>query len=553
MRAMIYTRYSSDNQREASLEDQERLCRDLALRHGWSVVKVFADRAMSGSSAFRPAYQELLRASGRGECDVVIAEALDRLSRDQEDVASLYKSLDFAGVKIVTHAEGEINELHVGLKGTMNALFLKDLALKTRRGLQGRIEAGKSAGGLCYGYRPVHTLSADGEVNRGERRIEESEAEVVRRIFRMFADGQSPIAIAKRLNAEGILGPRGNAWRDTTIRGHALRGTGILRNELYIGHLVWDRLHYKKDPSTGKRVSRLNAPEDVKRREIPDLRIVDDALWGKVQSRLASIRASNVAAIPNRTRFWEARRSQHLLTGKVFCGACGSSFVSAGRDYLACGAARKQGICDNTAGVRRSKLDRLILDGLRTQLMTPAHVAEFITAYTAEWNRLQAERSAQSSHHRRELEAIERKLSGLIDAIADGLRAPGLQQKLDELEARKRQLTDTVSKTPSAAPALHPNLAEVYRQKVADLSVALKARDNRAALEIARSLVERVTVYTHAEGKGLEVELTGALAAMIRFGAGMPDRPQRPADQDLFSSSVKVVAGARFELATFRL
>ena len=147
----------------------------------------------------------------------------------------------------------------------------------------------------------------------------------------------------------------------------------------------------------------------------------------------------------------------------------------------------------------------------------------------------------------------QRKLSGLIDAIADGLRAPGLQQKLDELEARKRQLTDTVSKTPSAAPALHPNLAEVYRQKVADLSVALKARDNRAALEIARSLVERVTVYTHAEGKGLEVELTGALAAMIRFGAGMPDRPQRPADQDLFSSSVKVVAGARFELATFRL
>src|SRR5262249_36582343 len=173
--------------------------------------------------------------SGRGECDVVIAEALDRLSRDQEDVASLYKSLDFAGVKIVTHAEGEINELHVGLKGTMNALFLKDLALKTHRGLQGRVDAGKSAGGLCYGYRPVHTLSANGEVIRGERRIEESEAEVVRRIFRMFADGQSPIAIAKRLNAEGIPGPSGNAWRDTTIRGHALRRTGILRNELYIG------------------------------------------------------------------------------------------------------------------------------------------------------------------------------------------------------------------------------------------------------------------------------------------------------------------------------
>ena len=126
------------------------------------------------------------------------------------------------------------------------------------------------------------------------------------------------------------------------------------------------------------------------------------------------------------------------------------------------------------------------------------------------------------------------------------------QQKLDELEARKCQLTDAVSQTPDAAPALHPNLAQVYRQKIADLSVALRARDNSAALEIARCLIERVTIYTYSEGKGLEVELTGALAAMVRLGAGMTDRPQR-ADQDLFSSSVKVVAGARFELATFRL
>ena len=80
-----------------------------------------------------------------------MAEALDRLSRDQEDVAALYKQLSFSGIKLITLAEGEINELHVGLKGTMNALFLKDLAQKTRRGLEGRVRQGKSGGGLCYG------------------------------------------------------------------------------------------------------------------------------------------------------------------------------------------------------------------------------------------------------------------------------------------------------------------------------------------------------------------------------------------------------------------
>lgn len=87
-----------------------------------------------------------------------MAEALDRISRDQADVATLYKQLHFLGIKIVTISEGPINELHVGLKGTMNALMLKDLAQKTHRGLRGRVEQGKSGGGLCYGYNVVKNL-----------------------------------------------------------------------------------------------------------------------------------------------------------------------------------------------------------------------------------------------------------------------------------------------------------------------------------------------------------------------------------------------------------
>jgi DNA invertase Pin-like site-specific DNA recombinase len=100
----------------------------------------------------RPGVQSLLQDAQRGKFDIVLAEALDRDSRDQADVATLFKHLRFAGVQIVTLAEGEISELHVGLKGTMNALFLKDLAAKTHRGLRGRVEKGKAGGGLCYGY-----------------------------------------------------------------------------------------------------------------------------------------------------------------------------------------------------------------------------------------------------------------------------------------------------------------------------------------------------------------------------------------------------------------
>jgi DNA invertase Pin-like site-specific DNA recombinase len=98
-------------------------------------------------------------------------KALDRVSRDQEDVAGVFKRLRFAGVTIVTLSEGEINELHVGLKGTITALFLKDLAIKTHCGIRGRVEAGKIGGGNAYGHRVVHRLDAHGEPVPGEREI----------------------------------------------------------------------------------------------------------------------------------------------------------------------------------------------------------------------------------------------------------------------------------------------------------------------------------------------------------------------------------------------
>jgi site-specific DNA recombinase len=144
--------------------------------------------------------------------------------RRGEDTAGLFKRLTFAGVNIVTLAEGDITHLHVGLKGTMNALFLKDLADKTRRGLRGRVELGKSGGGLCYGYK-VTRATHDGVGVTGDREIVLTEAEVIRRIFRDYAAGFSPKAIAKRLNAACCPGPGGTPWNPSTVHGNPARGT----------------------------------------------------------------------------------------------------------------------------------------------------------------------------------------------------------------------------------------------------------------------------------------------------------------------------------------
>src|SRR4029079_559064 len=269
IRAVIYARYSSDNQRDASIEDQVRQCRARIDQEGWQKAEIYSDHAISGATTLRPGYQKMLEDARAGRFEILVAEALDRLSRDQENIAGLFKQLTFAGVRLVTLAEGEISELHVGLKGTMNALFLKDLAQKTRRGLEGRVRQGRSGGGLCYGYKVIGELDAHGQPLRGGRRIDAAEAAGVRRIFAEFANGKSPRAIARGLNAEGAHGPGGRPWGDTTIRGHALRGTGILRNELYIGQLVWNGLRYVKNPSTGKRLSRLNAPAAWIRQPVP--------------------------------------------------------------------------------------------------------------------------------------------------------------------------------------------------------------------------------------------------------------------------------------------
>ena len=127
-RVAIYARYSSDNQREASIEDQVRLCRERAEREGWTIANIYTDHAISGSSVMlRPGVQSLIQDALNNQFDIVVSEALDRISRDQEDIAGIYKRLQFSSVAMLTLSEGDISELHIGLIGTMNALFLNCL------------------------------------------------------------------------------------------------------------------------------------------------------------------------------------------------------------------------------------------------------------------------------------------------------------------------------------------------------------------------------------------------------------------------------------------
>ena len=311
MRVAIYARYSSDNQREASIADQLRICRLRAEQEGWHIIEEYTDHAISGASLLRPGIQALMSDAARGRFDLICAEAMDRLSRDQEDIAGFFKRMAFAGVKIVTLSEGEVTHLHIGLKGTMNALFLKDLADRTRRGQRGRVELGKSGGGNCYGYDVVRRVDASGEPERGVRSINGFDAEVIRRIFRDYAAGKSPKRVATELNTEGISAPTGGDWGFSTILGNARRGTGILNNELYIGRMVWNRQRFVKDPDTGKRQARPNPREAWVIQDVPELRIIDDDLWHAAKTRQAGLKRQHGTGVGG--DFRDLRRPKYLL------------------------------------------------------------------------------------------------------------------------------------------------------------------------------------------------------------------------------------------------
>jgi site-specific DNA recombinase len=277
-RAALYARFSSDLQSDASIDDQLRLCRLRADREGWRVVGDFSDKASSGALRNRPGVDALLAEVERGRVDIVLTESLDRLSRDLEHVANIYKRIIFHNAQIVTLSEGVVTDMHVGLRGTMASLYLKDLAAKTHRGLEGRIRKGRATGNPPYGYRVERRLGDHGDLERGLRRIEEGEAAVVRRIFALYAEGISPVRIARLLNAEGIPGPNGGAWLEDTIRGRIGRQDGILRNPIYDGRLVWNRRHNLKNPITGALVRRDNAPEDYVETEAEHLTLERDLL-----------------------------------------------------------------------------------------------------------------------------------------------------------------------------------------------------------------------------------------------------------------------------------
>ena len=509
MRAVIYARYSSDLQREASIEDQVRECNRLAEKLGCHVIGTFFDSAISGSTDNRPGLQSLLQQVKSGLVDVVIAEALDRISRDQEHIAGIFKQVSFWQAKIQTIAEGEISELHIGLKGTMNALFLKDLAEKIRRGQKGRAIAKRSPGGLPYGYDVVRRFGSDGKPDSGLRAINPEQAAVIREIFCKYGSGISVRTIAKSLNQSGIKAPRGGQWNVSTITGNRARRDGILWNEAYLGKVLYNRQKFVKDPKTGKRIPRINPQKDWVVTDVPELRIISDDEWSLVHQRL-----DRKQDLPLTKR----RNPRRLFSGLIRCSECGGPMTIVGEGRISCSSHREKGTCSNNKKISVERVENAVLNGIKEQMLEPSLLHEFENAFNSTIKELAENDSNNAQSHQKSLLSITQQIERIVDSITVAGPMPSLTGRLKELESKQAELLrhKPTEFSDLKIPLPQINLLDSYRRRIDRLQDHL-TNDPEIKVQAAeqfRSLIKSIEVHPLPEKGRVNLKITGDLSAL---------------------------------------
>ena len=512
-RAAIYARYSSDLQNPRSIDDQVHICRAKVLALGGVVAEIYRDPARTGTTMHdRPALNDMMTAARGGLFDLVIAEALDRISRDQEDICHVYKRLRFHDVDLITLEDGEISAIHVGIRGLMNEAYIRNMAAKVSRGLHGVARQGRIPGPLSYGYRIANRLDERGQAIRGLREIDPEQARVVRRIFSLYAAGLGGATIAQILNRDRIPAPGGKHWSPHGILGDSRRRTGLLHNDLYRGRLVYGIRRRILNPDTGKHTTRLAPVSEHTVRDIPHLRIVDDALWAAVQAQHRRAQAPHPDACAS-------LGTPLPLTALLRCGRCGGPMRVFRTGRYSCSTRRLRRACDMKHGIAVFDVECHAISDLHTWVRKHVEGAGFLEGALKE----RAERRTRSAEAVRD---AERRLQRLLALVENGAAAAGLQQRLDECEdalhAARLQRDALPALPESPAPAVARELRRRLRQLHQDIHRG--AGETRLlALHRLRALLHRIDITLGPRRSDIDMAIHPRRDALVAFALAPSD------------------------------
>ena len=546
-----YARVSSDRQNPLSPTDQVRKCREFAESCGLVVLgdHVYIDTD-SGVGSDRTAFQKLLKVAlspGR-PFDTILVDDTSRLSRSQWESLRTIEELKFAGVRVYFVSQNidtnsEQADVQMTVHGLVDSLYVKELAKKTHRGLESCAMEGLHTGGRCYGYIAV-------PVGEGESKrlvINETEAAVVKEIFEMSVSGVSLKKIAKSLNAKSITPPRSRSssrgkWCFTAIR-------EMLKRELYKGELVWNRTKFVKVPGTNKRRSRPRPLNEWKRRSAPELAIVSDDLWNKVQSRFKDLADAHKGQ-DKRGLQPRSLTSPYLFSGLLKCGLCGSNLIIASgggkKAKYVCSEYFNGGDCSNNLYIRQDELEERLLGKLRAELLQPESIEFAIEIFGRQLRSSLASVSNELGEMRSRKEKLEREIFNFTQAIAENGHSKSI---LEAIAVREKEISGITDRLLSSAPdSIQLQIDEVRRlveDGIQNLQSLFREQSPAAKREFHRHLGV-VRMYPSVDGEGWYYIAEGSWDLL-------GTDPLAPDMRVCEEGRIRMVAGGGFEPPTFGL
>lgn len=406
MNAVIYARYSSDNQREESIDGQIRECKEYAARKGLTIIECYIDRARSARTDDRPEFQRMIRDSAKGQFEVVLVWKLDRFSRDRFDSALYKHKLKQNGVKVLSAceniSEGSEGILLESMLEGFAEYFSADLAEKVMRGMKENALTCRHNGGV-----PAFVFAVDKELHY---HADPDTAPIVLDIFERYDQGVSMKEIAEELNRRGLRSARGSSFNVARI-------AQILSNRKYIGEY---------------RFGDTVVPDGI-----PAL--VPKDLFDRVQAR----KGKNQHA-PARTKATES----YLLTTKLSCGKCGAFMVGESGTsstgaiyrYYRCVNTKRHKTCDKKA-VKKDWIEDIVLKATM-QLIQNEELLERLAHRLC---LIQKQESHAVALLKTELQETEKRLHNLMDAIEQGIVTATTKGRLQELEQEKARLKERIA------------------------------------------------------------------------------------------------------------
>lgn len=405
-KAVIYARYSSDNQRDASIDQQVKECRKYAEQMGYEVIRTYADRALTGKTDKRPDFLKMIKDSAKQEFRYVIVYALDRFSRNKYDSAIYKQKLKENGVRVLSAVEHISDDPTGALMESILEGFAQyysdELSQKIHRGLKDNAEKGIVNGSVPLGYR---------RGKDGHAEIVPEEAEVVQEVFRRVASGEQLIRIIEDMNRRGIKTKHGKEWNRSTFN-------KMLSNERYIGVYLYKEY-------------RIEGGFPV---------IIDKELFEKVQMKIST--KKNARGSQKRRR---ANADTYLLTGKLYCGHCESPMVGiagtskSGRMlyYYTCVRKKNEHDCQKK-NVRREKIEKAITEQV-LMLLQDDELIEWMADKSIEY--LESELDSEELRElKRQYEEASTEKENLVRAIKMGIITESTKEELLKAESRTKDL-----------------------------------------------------------------------------------------------------------------